>query len=140
MTSRRIIAALRILFGLHFLFNGLNYMFHFVDIPKPPGGDTAMANVLMDAFVNSGLFVIAKSVEVISGVMLIFNLWVPLALVLAFPVTVIIAYMDVMLTGVPLYAALGAITLIWNGGLMLAYLPYYRPFLVRSATPGGDAR
>lgn len=133
MTSGRIIAVLRILFGLHFLFNGLNYVFHFIDIPKPPA---EMANVVMDALVNSGMFSIAKTVEVVTGLMLIANRYVPLALVLAFPVTIVITYVDVMLTGVPLYAGLGLVTLLWNGGLMLAYLRYYRPFLVRSATPG----
>ena len=133
MTSNRIITALRILFGVHFLFNGLNYVFHFIDIPKPPA---EMANVVMDALVNSGMFGIAKTVEVVTGLMLITNTYVPLALVLAFPVTIVIAYVDVMLTGVPLYAGLGFVTFLWNGGLMLAYLRYYRSFLVRSATPG----
>lgn len=134
MISQRVIAVLRVLFGLHFLFNGLNYTFHFVDIPKPPA---EMANVLMDALVNSGMFSIVKIVEAVTGLLLIVNLYVPLALLVAFPVSVAITYVDVMLTGVPLYAALGLITLLWNGGLMFAYLQYYRPFLAMRAAPGG---
>jgi uncharacterized membrane protein YphA (DoxX/SURF4 family) len=136
MTSQRIIMTLRILFGIHFLFNGLNYIFHFIDIPKPPA---EMANVLMDALVTSGIFDIAKGVEVLTGLMLILNLYVPLALLVAFPVTIVITYMDVMLTGVPLYAGLGLVTFLWNAGLMLAYLKYYRSVLVMRATPGGGA-
>jgi uncharacterized membrane protein YphA (DoxX/SURF4 family) len=134
MTSHRIIMILRVLFGIHFLFNGLNYIFHFIDIPKPPA---EMANVLMDALVNSGIFGIAKGVEVLTGLMLILNIYVPLALLVAFPVTIVITYMDVMLTGVPLYAGLGLITFLWNAGLMLAYLKYYRPILAMRTTPGG---
>ena len=136
MTSRRIVAVLRILFGLHFLFNGLNYIFHFIDIPKPPA---EIANVVMDAFVNSGMFWVAKGTEAVTGILLIADLYVPLALVLAFPVTCIITYVDVMLTGVPLYAGLGLVTFLWNGGLMLAYFGYYKPLLVRRATAGGSA-
>jgi hypothetical protein len=137
MTSQRIIMTLRILFGIHFLFNGLNYIFHFIDIPKPPA---EMANVLMDALVNSGIFGIAKGVEVLTGLMLITNWYVPLALVLALPVTVVITYMDVVLTGVPLYAGLGVVTFLWNAGLMLAYLCYYQPMLVARAQPLNQAR
>jgi uncharacterized membrane protein YphA (DoxX/SURF4 family) len=134
MTSQRIIMILRILFGIHFLFNGLNYTFHFIDIPKPPA---EMANVLMAALVNSGMFGIAKAVEVLTGLLLILNRFVPLALLVAFPVTIVITYMDVMLTGVPLYAGLGLVTFIWNAGLMLAYFNYYRSVLTPQATPGG---
>jgi hypothetical protein len=84
----------------------------------------------------SGLFCFAKGTEVLAGIMLITGQWVPLALLLAFPVSVNILYVDVALTGVPFYAFLGIVNFVWNAGLMYAYLKYYRPFLVRQSTPG----
>jgi putative oxidoreductase len=133
MIPNRVVAVLRILFGVHFLFNGLNYIFHFIDIPRPPA---EMANLLVDTMQASGLFWFAKGTEVIAGLMLITGQWVPLALLLAFPVSVNILYVDVALTGVPFYAFLGFVSFVWNAGLMYAYLKFYRPFLVRQSTPG----
>jgi putative oxidoreductase len=133
MNSDRVITVLRILFGVHFLWNGLNYIFGFMEIPRPPG---EMANTLVDTMNASGIFWFAKGTEVVSGLLLIAGQWVPLALLLAFPISVVIAYVDIVLTERPLYAVVGLINLLWNGGLLLAYLKYYRPFLVRSSTPG----
>jgi uncharacterized membrane protein YphA (DoxX/SURF4 family) len=133
MNANRLIAVLRILFGVHFLFNGTNYIFHYVDIPKPPN---EMANLLVDTMQASGLFWFAKGGEVLSGLMLITGQWVPLALMIAFPISVNILYVDVALTGVPFYAFLGILNFLWNAGLMYAYFKYYRPFLVRESTPG----
>ena len=133
MTSSRLVTALRVLFGVHFLFNGLNYAFGFMEIPRPPA---EMANTLVDTMMASGLFWFAKATEIVTGVLLIIGQWVPLALLLAFPVSVVIAYVDIALTGRPLYAVIGLVNLLWNGGLMLAYLRYYRPFLVRESAPG----
>jgi uncharacterized membrane protein YphA (DoxX/SURF4 family) len=131
--SSRVVTALRVLFGVHFLWNGLNYIFGFIEIPRPPG---EMANTLVDTMNESGIFWFAKGTEVIAGLLLITGKWVPLALMLALPISVVIAYVDIALTGRPLYAVIGLINLLWNGGLMLAYLKYYQPFLVRESTPG----
>lgn len=133
MTSKHIITAFRLLFGIHFLINGLNYTFHFFEIPTPPG---EMAVTLHAEMVRTGMFNVAKGVEIVTGVMLLANAYVPLALVLAFPVTCIIAFVDVFLTGRVLYAWAGILTLVLNGGLMLAYFRYYRPMLEFRAEPG----
>ena len=85
---------------------------------------------------ESGIFWIAKGTEIVAGALLIAGQFVPLALLCAFVISVVIAYVDIVLTGRPLYAAIGLINLLFNGGLMLAYLKYYRPFLVRNSTPG----
>lgn len=49
---------------------------------------------LMNAFVTSDLLVISKSLEIIFGLLLIANRWVPLAIVMTAPVLFIIAWVD----------------------------------------------
>jgi hypothetical protein len=70
--------------------------------------------------------------------MLLANLWVPLALVVAFPVTVGIWSVDFFLISTSLRAQLlGWSVLTLNSYLLFAYLPYFRPMLVARATPWG---
>lgn len=134
---RTAVAVVRILFGLHFLINGTNFFVHFFTIPAP---HSPLATGLMGALVASGLFNFAKTTEVVVGVLLLLNLYVPLALVLALPVAVIIAYVDVVLIGT-LFGGwiLGGGTLLLNAILLVAYLKYYRPMLQMRTTPGVEA-
>lgn len=128
------VTVLRLLFGLHFLINGLNFFFHFFTIAPP---HSVLANELMHGFVASGMFNIAKTVEVVVGILLLTNLFVPLALVLAVPVASIIAFVDVLLIGTPIGGwLLGGGTLLLNVLLLLGYFRYYRPMLQMKTTPG----
>jgi len=130
----KLIAGLRIYFGLFYLANGLNFFLQFLKIPIP---HNEIAGVLMAGFLRSGMFNIVKVAEVAGGILMIANLYVPLVLVILFPITIIIAYIDVLL-------------LVWedggiiNGGqllivhsiLLILYVRYYRPMLVQKAFPG----
>jgi putative oxidoreductase len=128
-----VIAILRIGMGLYLLANGLNFFFEFLVLP-PVENETA--NLLMAGFIQSGMFEIVKVVEVVGGLALIFNFYVPLALVVAYPIVVIIAYIDILI----LKWELGGIV---NGGiffavftaLMFFYLPYFRGMFTRKAVP-----
>ena len=125
---------LRLLFGLHFLVNGANFFFPFLKIAPP---HSPMALMLMHAFVASGLFNFAKTTEVVTGILLLSNRFVPLALVAAFPVACIIAYVDVVLIGTWLGGwVLGGGTILLNAVLLFGYLRYYRPMLTMKSEPG----
>ncbi len=130
---RTTMTVLRLLFGLHFLVNGANFFFPFFSIAPP---HSPMALMVMHALVTSGLFNFAKTTEVVVGVALLSNRFVPLALVLAFPVACIIAYVDVVLIGT-LFGGwvLGGGTLLLNAALLLGYLRYYRPMLTMRSAP-----
>lgn len=122
---------LRILFGAYYLANGLNFFFNFVPLAPP---QNEVANVLMSGFIRSGMFELVKIIEVVTGVLLIANLYVPLALICSFPLTVIIAYIDVFILGWELYGWInGGLFFIVHATLLCLYLPYYRSMLVMRA-------
>jgi len=128
----KFVTALRILFGLHFLVNGANFFFHFFDVPAP---QNPLATEFMKAMVETGvIFTAVKTVEVVTGVALLANRFVPLALVVALPVSVNVFFVDVFLIGTWFGGwVLGAGTLLLNVVLLFAYLKYYRPMLCAKA-------
>lgn len=128
----KVVAALRILFGLHFLVNGANFFFHFFSVPPP---QNPLATQFMKAMVETGvIFTAVKTVEVVAGIALLANRFVPLALVVALPVSVNIFFVDVFLIGTWFGGwVLGAGTLLLNVVLLFAYLKYYRPMLCAKA-------
>ena len=75
------IAALiaRILLGIIFVFFGLNGFLHFLNGPLPPG----LAGQFIGALMQSHYVLFVSAFQVISGVLLLINRYVPLALVLS---------------------------------------------------------
>ncbi len=134
----KVVTALRLLFGLHFLANGLNFFFHFFNVPAPAN---PLATQFMKAMVDTGvIFTAVKLTEVTTGALLLANCFVPLALVAALPVSLNVFFVDVFLIGTWFGGyVLGGGTLLLNVVLLLAYLRFYRPMLVLHAeleTPG----
>jgi len=75
----------RIILAVVLLFFGLNGFFQFMTLP--PGPEAAM-NFLGALFVTGYMFPVINILFLISGLLLIFNRFVPLALVLITPITV----------------------------------------------------
>ena len=91
----------RIFLGLIFFVFGLNGFLGFM--PNPPV--TPEAGALMGAFAKAGYFFpLLKATEVIAGLMLLANRFVPLALILLAPVIVQILALHVFLNpaGIPM--------------------------------------
>ena len=130
--NARFVMAVRILFGLHFLVNGLNFFFHFFSVTVPAN---PLATQFMKAMVDTGvIFTAVKSVEVLTGAALLVNRFVPLALVVALPVSVNVFFVDVFLIGTWFGGyVLGGGTLLLNVVLLFAYLKYYQPMLCAKA-------
>jgi len=74
----------RVLLGLVFTVFGLNAFLHFFPSPPVPG----LAGQFMGALFGSHYYVIAFGTELIGGMLLLSNLYVPLALTLLGPVIV----------------------------------------------------
>lgn len=108
------------------LVSGLNYFILFWPQPR-------MADSVGDTFVLAAmelnLFAFAKVIEIIAGACLVFNRFVPLALVLLMPVT-----MNIFLTNVP-WSPLPHIQLSVTRNLVMhlillgAYANYFYPLL-----------
>ena len=121
-----VLAITRVFLGLFLLANGLNFWFHWLPITPP---DSEAATRLMDGLVFSGLFGVVKYVEVASGVLLLVNRFVPLALAIMLPLSVVIAFVDFVLIGTREAATFAALLLGPQALLMIASLRSYLPML-----------
>ena len=123
--------AARVLLGLMFFVFGLNGFLHFIPQPKTmPQG----AADLFGAFYKTGYMLpLIFGTQLLVGVLLLLNLFVPLALALLAPVIVnIIAFhLFVLPSGI----APGAVALLLELYLAWAYRKSFCPMLVMRARP-----
>jgi putative oxidoreductase len=98
----------RVLLGLVFTVFGLNGFLHFFPNPSLAG----LAGQFMGALVGSHYYVIAFGTEVIGGVLLLSNLYVPLALALLGPVIVNILSFHMFLDAENVAPAI-VVTVLW---------------------------
>ena len=91
----------RVLLGLVFFVFGLNFFLHFIPQPSPPPAAAAFAGAL---FASGYFFLLLKIVEISSGLALLVNRFVPLALTVLAPVIVNIVAFHLFLepSGLPL--------------------------------------
>jgi len=122
-----LVIAGRMIFGGWMVYAGLNHWFHFT---PQPFGQNPISIEFTTALIESGLFDVVKAMETITGLLVVTGSYVPLALVAALPVSVVVAYFNLVLehNGVVNYVA-GTLVLGINLLLMLAYLDSYRPLL-----------
>lgn len=128
---KALVTLVRIGLGVYLIANGLNFFFHFLELPPVKN---EVANLLMAGFVKSGMFEFVKVAEVLCGLSLIFNIYVPLSLVVTFPIVVIIGYIDVFILGWELGGIInGGIFFVVYSAMLLLHLPYYKGMFVLKA-------
>jgi putative oxidoreductase len=114
----------RYLFGALWLVFGLNFFFQFLPMPPPK---PEMAG-FFGALVSTGYFLqFVKIVEVLAGVLLLANLFVPLTLVVLASVTINIILLHAFLdpSGLPMGIFMAAIHIF----LGICYMDNYRNLL-----------
>ena len=74
----------RILLGLIFVVFGLNGFFLFITPPE----HTTLGNAFINLLVTTGFMYVEKSFEIIGGVLVLFDLYVPLGLAILAPIVV----------------------------------------------------
>lgn len=131
---RYVIYWVRWVFGAHTLFSGLNYFFNFFPTPAI---EVSPAGPFIAAMASVGLYTFIKVIEVAVGAALLLDVCVPLALIVEFPITVSIFYLDVIVDHTPRPTFMGSRELVFNLLLMAAYAGHYRPLLVRRASLRG---
>lgn len=135
-THVRLAQVARLLLAFIFILNGLNWWWKVLPYPSasdPPLGHTPP---FVQAMIDTGfMFAGIKVAELVIGLMLLVNRWVPLALIVAFPVSVGIWSVDFFLIAGSLRAQVfGWSVLALNTYLLLAYLRYFAPILATHAT------
>jgi hypothetical protein len=128
----------RLLLGFSFLINGVNWWWKILPYPSVLDLPLASTPHFVQAMIDTGfLFDAIKVVEVITGIMFLANPFVPLALVIAFPVAVAIWAVDIGLLGMNLRAeVMGWSVLLLNAFLLFAYLESYKGLFAGRVMPG----
>jgi hypothetical protein len=111
-----IIHWLRLYFGAHLLFSGIRYAATGY-VPEIPGigGEWVQANA------NLHMYQMVKYLEIFTGAMLFFNKFPLLGLILEFPTTVNIFWLNTFIVATPRQLFTGPQELFMNGVLLLAY-------------------
>ncbi|HZR27394.1 MAG TPA: DoxX family membrane protein [Terriglobales bacterium] len=124
------IAALiaRILLGLIFLVFGLNGFLHFIPMGPMPSGT---AGQFIGALFQSHYVYVVSALQVVGGVLLLVNRYVPLGLVLLGPVIVNIFFFHLLMerSGLPLAIV---VVILW-GITALRYRQYFSGIFVQKA-------
>lgn len=119
----------RILLGAVFFVFGLNAFLSFLPMPPMQG----MAGQFVGALVQSGYFFpFLKSVETIGGLLLILGLFMPLNLLMLFPITlnIMLFHLFLGLDGIPIAVLMMLAHLL----LLFGYRSYYKDMLIMKAT------
>jgi uncharacterized membrane protein YphA (DoxX/SURF4 family) len=123
----------RILMGLMFTVFGLNGFLNFIPQPKTPMPEGAMA--FSTALMKTGYMMpLVMGTQLLAGVLLLLNVFVPLALALIAPIIVGIITFHLFLA--PSTIAPGIVVLVMELYLAWAYRNSFRPMLVMRATCG----
>ena len=131
--ARRLPALGRILMGLMFFIFGLNSFLHFIPQPKEamPEGAVAFAGALMK---TGYMMPLVTGTQLIVGVMLLLNRFVPLALALIAPIIVGIVTFHLFLA--PSGMTIAVVVLVLELYLAWAYRNAFRPMLAARTIPG----
>jgi uncharacterized membrane protein YphA (DoxX/SURF4 family) len=130
--ARYLPATARVVLGLMFFVCGLNGFLHFIPEPKTAMPEGAMAYV--GGLMKSGyMFPLIMGTQLLVGVLLLSNRFVPLALALIAPVIVNIIAFHVFLA--PSGIGPGLVALALELYLAWAYRNTFRPMLALRARP-----
>ncbi len=122
----------RVILGLIFLVFGLNGFLHFITMPPPTGAAAEFVYGLVKA---KYFLPFMASIQVICGVLFLSGTFIPLALLLLFPINLNIFFFHLALAP----TGLGMATLIMAANILLAvyYWPVYKPiFKIENAWKG----
>lgn len=116
----------RIVFGLWFLFSGVEY---FTPFELQPLGNTPLAREFTLALIHSGLFAIIKLMEIVIGALVLANRGMLPALLACVPLTAVIGYWNFVLDPGVVEYVFGVVTIASNAILLWPYRCHLSPLL-----------
>ena len=123
---RYVMLWIQMAFGMHSLISGLNYFLEFLPLPRVMH---PIAGPFVDAMTAMGLFDLIKLVEVLVGFALIFNRFVPLALIAELPTSITISWMSVIVVHSPRAVYTGLKEILFNLILLAWFAGWVTPLL-----------
>jgi len=112
----------RILLGIILIVFGANKIYTFIPLPQPP----AEAAEFMQSLSDTGyVLTVVAVLEIIIGIMLIFKLWVPFAILVLVPISLNILLFHLFLDVPSIATALVVVAL--NGILLYKHKQKYKP-------------
>lgn len=120
----------RILFASHLLYSGGAYIF-FGWVPSAFYNPASPVGHFMVELDKVGLYPLVKYIEFMLGLLALVNRFTPLVAVMEFPITVMIAYLNIVVEGPhgARHYYTGVQELAINGMVLLGYGAYYRSML-----------
>lgn len=115
----------RILLGLALILFGINKFYSFIPMPQPPQHAAEFLGSLSE---TGYLMTFVAVLEIVIGLMLLFNLWVPFALLLLLPISINIVLFHLFLD-LPSISA-GLILAILNVVLLYKHKQKYKPLFI----------
>jgi len=112
----------RILLGIILIVFGANKIYTFIPLPQPP----AEAADFLKSLADTGyVLTVVAVLEIIIGIMLIFKLWVPFAILVLVPISLNILLFHLFLDVPAIATALVVVAL--NGILLYKHKQKYKP-------------
>jgi uncharacterized membrane protein YphA (DoxX/SURF4 family) len=132
----------RIMLGAWMIVSGTSHLlslFGYPPIFPQPLGTLHPSNVMLVSMLEVGLFDIVKTLELVVGICLVFNIFVPLALAAALPVSFMVFHNSIVLN-LRYDRIFSTYMSVWclylNVILVLAHIRYYLPMLKMHAPMG----
>lgn len=122
-----LVALARYVLGGMYLAGGLVPFLHWADLPIP----SPEAGQFLATLVESDMLKVSKTLEVVFGITLLLDLWVPLSLAVLAPVLFFIGWVDLYMDPFPEGVAAVVLMLICHLGLMAVHWRCYQPMFVR---------
>lgn len=121
----------RFILGLIYIFFGLDFFLHYTH--SGPPDPTTKAGIFLNALFTSGyFFVVLKSLEVTYGLLLWANWFVPLVLILLFPISIHIFLFNVFLAHSFQPLVISIVIILLNTYLAWTYRDIYKPLFKRN--------
>ncbi|CAM5489144.1 DoxX family protein [Eoetvoesiella caeni] len=144
--ARLLISFLRLYLGAWMIVSGTSYWLHhlgYQPIFPQPFGTLPDSSKMLITFVEVGLFDFVKTLEILGGVLLVCNIFVPLGLLILFPISGMVFYNAIFLNhrydGIFSLTYMGTACLYMNVVLMLVYIKHYLPMLALNTRSGSIA-
>lgn len=137
------VTLMRLFLGGWMIVSGYSYWAQKLGLPPgfpQPLGTLPLSNQMLVSMIETGVFDIVKTIEILGGLCMVFGVFVPAATLLLLPISAIVYYnaifLNVRTDRIFNLTYMGVMCLYMNVIIALAYVRYYLPTLSFRSSPG----